>query len=79
VIDFVEIDKKELQGYKLTEYCYSKKGADAEIIALIKDTSADTEFYTKVKKAWRANRKMGKLEEIPKRKVKKCSNENYGI
>jgi len=79
IIDIVEINKKELQGNKLTEYCHTNKGADNEIIAIIKDTDNGNEFYTKIKKAWRANRKIGKFEKIAKRKVKKCSNENYGI
>ena len=78
IIDILEIDKKELQGNKLTEYCPTIKGADAEIIALVKETDNNAEFYTKIKKAWRANRKIGKFEKIAKRKVKKCSNENYG-
>lgn len=78
IIDIIEIDKKELQGNKLTEYCNTIKGADAEIIALVKETDNNAEFYTKIKKAWRANRKIGKFEKIAKRKVKKCSNENYG-
>ena len=79
IIDIIDVDKKELQGNKLTEYCHTIKGADAEIIALVKDTDNNAEFYTKIKKAWRANRKIGKFEKITKRKVKKCSNENYGI
>jgi len=78
IIDILEIDKKELQGNKLTEYCQTIKGDDAEIIALVKETDNNSEFYTKIKKAWRANRKIGKFEKIAKRKVKKCSNENYG-
>lgn len=78
IIDILEIDKKELQGNKLTEYCHTIKGADAEIIALVKETDNNAEFYIKIKKAWRANRKIGKFEKIAKRKVKKCSNENYG-
>ena len=79
IIDIIEIDKKELRGNKLTEYCNTIKGADTKIIALVKETDNNAEFYTKIKKAWRANRKIGKFEKIAKRKVKKCSNENYGI
>lgn len=78
IIDILEIDKKELEENKLTEYCYTNNGADAEIIALVKETDNNAEFYTKIKKAWRANRKIGKFEEIAKRKVKKCDNENNG-
>jgi hypothetical protein len=77
IIDIVEINKKELQGNKLTEYCFTNKGSDTEIIAITKDSG--NEIYAKIKKAWRANRKVGKFKKISKRKVKKCSNENYGI
>ena len=63
---------------KLTEYCYTNNGVDVEIIALVKVTDNNVEFYTKIIKAWRANRKTGKFEKIAKRKVKKCDNENNG-
>lgn len=79
IIDILGIDKKELQGNKLTEYCYSRKGIESEIIAIIKDINNDTKFYTKIKKAWRANRKKGKFEKVNQRKIIKCSNESYGI
>ncbi|MVO11082.1 hypothetical protein GOQ30_18075 [Flavobacterium sp. TP390] len=78
IIDILEIDKKELKENKLTEYCYTNNGVNVEIIALVKDTDNNVEFYTKIIKAWRANRKTGKFEKIAKRKVKKCDNENYG-
>ncbi len=78
IIDILEIDKKELKENKLTEYCYTNNGVDVEIIALVKDTDNNVEFYTKIIKAWRANRKTGKFEKIAKRKVKKCDNENNG-
>lgn len=79
IIDILEIDKKELQGNKLTEYCYSRKGVESEIIAIVEDTNNDDEFYTKIKKVWRANRKKGKFEKVYQRKIIKCSNESYGI
>ena len=79
VIDIIKISKAELQGNKLTEYCHTKKGADTEIIALVKNTNNDNEFYTEIKKAWRANRKTGKFEKVNRRKITKCNNESYGI
>lgn len=79
VIDIIEINKKELEGNKLTEYCCTKKGADTEIIALVKDTNNNTEFYTKILKAWRVNRKSEKFEKVKSKKIKKCNNESYGI
>lgn len=79
VIDILEFNNNEMQGKKFTEYCYVKKNADTEIIALIKNTDNDKEFYTKIKKAWRANRKTGKFEKVNRRKITKCNNESYGI
>lgn len=77
ILDILEMDKKDLQGKKLTEYCSTKKGCNTEIIALVDE--ADTEFYTKVLKAWRANRKSEKFEKVPPKKILKCGNESYGI
>lgn len=79
VIDILEFNNNEMKSKKFTEYCYSKKNADAEIIALITNTDNDKEFYTKIKKAWRANRKLGKFEKVNRRKITKCNNESYGI
>lgn len=77
IIDIVKFSKTELQRNKLTEYCQTKNGADTEIIALVKNT--DGEFYTNIKKAWRANRTTGKFEKVNRRTIVKCGNENDGI
>lgn len=79
ILDIFEIDKKELKGNKLTEYCETKNGGDAEIIALVKVTKDNPEYYTKIIKAWRANRKTGKFESVKKSKIKRCGNESDGI
>ncbi|QAA82222.1 hypothetical protein EI546_11035 [Aequorivita sp. H23M31] len=77
ITDILEIDKKELKNRKLTEYCSTKNGFDSEIIAIVKDS--DTEFHSKIIKAWKTNRKSGKFEKVSNRKITKCGNENYGI
>jgi hypothetical protein len=77
ITNVLEIDKKDLQNKKTTEYCSTKNGFDSEIIAIVKDS--DSEFYTEIVKAWKANRKTGKFEKVSKRKIKKCGNESYGI
>ena len=79
ITDILEIDKQELKGNKLNEYCETKNGGDTEIIALVKDTKDNPEYYTKIIKAWRANRKTGKFESVKKNKIKRCGNESYGI
>lgn len=79
ITDILELDKKELQGNKLTAFCETKNGGDAEIIALVKDTKDNPKYYTKIIKVWRANRKTGKFETIKRNKIRRCGNESYGI
>lgn len=79
ITDILEIDKQELKGNNLTEYCETKNGGDSEILALVKDTKDNPEYQTKIIKAWRANRKTGKFESIKKNKIRRCGNESYGI
>jgi|SRR5690554_4618508 hypothetical protein len=77
ITDILEIDKKDLKNRKLTEYCIAKNGYDSEIVAIVENS--DSEFYNKIIKSWRANRKNGKFEKTNKRKIIKCGNESYGI
>lgn len=79
IIDILEIDKNELKGNKLTEFCETKNGSDTEIIALVKATKDNPEYYTKIIKAWRPNIKTGKFEIIKKNRIRRCGNESYGI
>lgn len=79
ISDIIEIDKKELKDNKLTEYCETKKAGDTEIIALVKDTKDNPEYYMKIIKAWRANRKTGKFESVKRNKISRCGNESNGI
>jgi hypothetical protein len=79
IIDILEIDKNELTGNLITEYCETKEGKDSEFLALVKDTKDNPEYHTKIIKAWRANRKTGKFESIKKNKIRRCGNESYGI
>lgn len=77
ITDILEISKKDFQDKILTEFCVTKNGLQSDIIAVVKNT--DSEFYTKIFKAWKTNRKTGKFEKINKRKIKKCINEGYGV
>ena len=80
ILDILEIHKEALTtDTKLTEYCETKKGADTEIIALVKNSNNNPAYYTKIIKAWRANRKTDKFEIINKKMVKRCGKESYGI
>jgi hypothetical protein len=77
--DILEIDKNELTENLFTGFCEAKKGRIFEIVALVKDTKDNPEYYTKIVKAWIANRKTGKFEIIKKNKIRRCGNESYGI
>lgn len=79
ITDILEIHNKELQGNKLANYCFLKSGAGSKIIAIVKNTDPEPEFYTEILKAWKANRETGKFEKVNKRKIKKCGNEGYGL
>lgn len=77
ITDVLEIDKKYLKNKKLAEYCSTKNGINSEIIAIVKDT--DSEFYTEIVKAWKANRTTEKFEKMNKKKIKRCQNTNFGL
>ncbi|OYQ33208.1 hypothetical protein CHU92_13170 [Flavobacterium cyanobacteriorum] len=79
ITDIIELDKNELMGHLFVEFCETKNGGDSEIIALVKDRKDNSGYYTKIVKAWRANRKSGKFESVKKNKIKRCANESYGI
>lgn len=80
ILDILEIDRTHFAGNKMTEYCETnQKSGDNEIFALVKNNKNNSEFYTKVVKAWRANKKTEKFELVKKKKIKRCGNEDYGI
>ena len=57
--------------------CFSGQKPDSEIVA-IADYQRYAEFFTRVRRAWRANRSVERFEEISPRRIK-CSNEGYGL
>jgi hypothetical protein len=57
--------------------CFSVEKPDSEIVA-IADYQSQEEFFTNVRRAWRANRNVERFEEISPRGVK-CTNEGYGV
>ena len=57
--------------------CFSGQKPDSEIVA-IADYQPEAEFFTRVRRAWRANRSVERFEEISPRGVK-CTNEGYGV
>jgi hypothetical protein len=57
--------------------CFLSNKPDREVVA-IADYQPDVEFFTRVRRAWRANRKTAKFEEISFKGIK-CTNEGYGV
>lgn len=56
--------------------CFSGNRPDGEIVAVVEYT--DTEFFRRVRRAWRANRATETFEQIPTRGIK-CTNEGHGM
>lgn len=80
ILDVLEIKKSELKDeYILVEGCETATGWDAEMIALVKKQKENPEYYTKIIKAWRANRVSGKFEPVERKKIKRCTKESDGI
>lgn len=78
---FEILDTLQIRNLKETEYisyqlCRKDSINDSEIIAVV--LFEDTEYYTEVLKAWRANRKTGKIIEIETTGID-CMNEGYGV
>ena len=78
---FEILDTLQIRNLKETEYisyqlCRKDSINDSEIIAIV--LFEDTEYFTKVLKAWRANRKTGKIIEIGTTGID-CINEGYGV
>jgi hypothetical protein len=58
-------------------FCWMNNHPDKEIAAIV-DYQADAEYFTRVRKAWRANRQTEKFEVIPTKGIK-CENNGFGV
>jgi hypothetical protein len=74
VLALPSIRRNQVLVYSL---CFSGQKPDSEIVA-IADYQPYVEFFTRVRRAWRANRSVERFEEISPRGVK-CTNEGYGV
>ena len=68
------IPRKQVLVYAL---CFSGQNRDKEIIA-VADYQPGEEYLTRVRRAWRANRKTEKFEEILTEGIR-CENVDYGV
>ncbi len=56
--------------------CFIGKEYEPEVFAII--VYEDKEYFTRVRRAWRANRLKEKFEEIPAKNIR-CGNEGWGL
>ncbi len=75
VLDILDLPQLEANN-EVTTYCRLKGKIDPEIVTI--SVHEDTEFLTKIKQAWRANRKTGKFEILSIEGLD-CINSGYGI
>jgi hypothetical protein len=75
IIVLPPIPKKQLLVYAM---CMLNNRPDGEIAAIV-DYAPGVQYFTRVRKAWRANRTTEKFEVIPTTKGIKCENPGFGI
>jgi hypothetical protein len=75
VLDVLDLPPLESND-DVTTYCRVRGTIDAEIVTI--SVYENTELLTKIKRAWRANRKIGKFEVIPTDGLA-CENIGYGV
>jgi len=74
VLVLPNISRNQVLVYAL---CFSGQKPDSEIVA-IADYQRYAQFFTRVRRAWRANRSLERFEEMSPGGVK-CTNEGYGV
>lgn len=59
-----------------TSYCFIGKEYEPEVFAIF--DYKDKQYFTRARRAWRANRLVGRFEEIPTKNIR-CQNEGRGV
>jgi hypothetical protein len=77
LLDICEITDVKQNQY-LSYGCRINGQSDSEILALYESNGEDVEYFTKIIKAWRANRKTGKFDEIDINGID-CINPGFGV
>jgi hypothetical protein len=78
LLDILEIsDLKQNQEIAYGN-CRLNGKSDQEILAIYEASDQDVEYFTQILKAWRANTKTRKIEEISIKGID-CENEVYGV
>lgn len=68
------VGRGEVLAYAL---CFSNGKPDPEIVA-IAAYERDREFFTRIRRAWRADRREERFESVPAKGIK-CEHEGYGV
>ncbi|MFB2891337.1 hypothetical protein ACE1CI_00165 [Aerosakkonemataceae cyanobacterium BLCC-F50] len=76
VIDAISLPKFNTGEQIAPPTCKLKGVSDPELIALVK--YEDKEILTNIRRAWRANRRTRKIEEIPPKNIV-CQNPAWGV
>ncbi len=77
ILDTTTIGEIKDQEYLTYCNCRNDSIRDQEIVALV--IPEDKEYYDRVVKAWRANRKTCRIEVIENTQGINCENEGYGL
>ena len=77
LIDIFEISDLKQNQQIAYGICRLNGEPDQEIFAIYEVSDWDVEYFTQIVKAWRANTKNGKIEEISTKGID-CINEVYG-
>jgi len=78
MIDIVETSRL-LENQKIEfGVCRLNEKSDSEIIAIYGSEVEEVKYYSNIIKAWKANRKIGRLEKIDSKGVD-CVNTSYGL
>lgn len=78
LVDTVVIVNYNVKHEICIQICGAESETDPEIIALVEPDSTESEFHTKVIRAWRANRKEQQIVEIDPSNIS-CYNYGYGL
>lgn len=81
ILDTIHINNITEKEFTSMGVCQNNEKVDPRIFAIIEATENDfdLEYYSKIKKAWKANLDNKKIEEMSEISEITCMNEGYGI
>ncbi len=81
ILDTVHVNNITEKEFISIGICQNNEKVDSRIFAIIERTENDfdLEYYSKIKRAWKANLDDKKIEKMPEISSITCMNEGYGI